>query len=96
MIIKLIVDKEFLLKNSWHDENGNMLAFDSCGVPKLGIEIKKEGNLLMCVDSRECCEGMFEETDCTLEDIVYTLNSYGYTLLAQQFEKDLFSSQKKG
>ena len=84
------IDNTFLLKNSWHDVNGNVLVFSDKGIPALEIEIKKPGNLLLCVDSRQCCEGMFEETEGTLEDIIYTLNSYGYTLLAEEFKKSVF------
>ena len=93
-MITLKIDKDFLLKNSWKDINGDVLVFSDSGIKDLGVEIKRPGNYLLCVDSRQCCDGMFEETDGTLEDITYTLNSCGYTLLAEEFKRNLFSSAK--
>ncbi len=86
------IENEFLLKNSWHDIDGNVLVFSDTGINELGIHIKKSGNLLLCVDSRQCCNGMFEETNGTLKDITNILNSYGYTLLAEEFRKSYFKS----
>lgn len=90
----LKIEKTFLLKNSWHDINGDLLVFADSGIKDLGIEIQKPGNLLLCVDSRQCCDGMFEETDGTLEDIIHILNSCGYTLLAEEFKKSVFNGKE--
>jgi hypothetical protein len=79
------IDREILLKNSWHDKFGNTLMFTDTGIPALGISIR-ENNLLLCLDTNECCEGMFEETDQTEEDILSILKTNGYLDMAEVFE----------
>jgi len=80
--------RESLLKNTWHDSRNNILMFSDKPVLALGINIQ-EGQLLLCVDGSECCEGMFEQTDGTKDDILSILSSYGYTEMAEVFKKRL-------
>ncbi|MCI1958226.1 MAG: hypothetical protein LKJ25_01205 [Clostridia bacterium] len=79
------INKEILLKNSWHDKAKNTLIFSDTGIPALGISISKN-HILLCLDTNECSEGMFEETDGTKEDILSILKGNGYFDMAEVFE----------
>lgn len=63
---------DIILKNSWHDGHGNTLTF----------YINKENSkLYLCVDGSECCEGIVEKTDGSVESVIESLEWYNYTEL---------------
>lgn len=66
--------KESLLKQGWHDKDGNTLTF-----------FEKEKTLFLYIDGGDCSEGVEEKIDYDLESIIKVLDWYGYQELKLVF-----------